>query len=560
MNRKLTAVVAALVGLTGLSGCADLDETIVSGVTSSYYESASGFEDAVRAAYSGLQDLYGQERNMTMLEMGTDVWTKGADGSHKHFNDYTPALNAAESYPREQWTNTYRDINITNEVIARAPNVVATASLTDELKATRVAEAKYLRAFYYFYLVRMYGDITVVTEPTEGVVTEATRTPAAQVYSDVIIPDLEAAIAGLPVSWGDSDYGRATKGAAQNLLGLVYLTRADAGDMTKAADLFKQVIDSGQYQLQPTYASVWDMANEKNSEVIFPVISTSDPLTFGQGNRWHLYWLMEYDIENGMKRTTEYGRPFKRLRMTEFTMHMHDREKDSRYETGWQFVWYVNKPDASKGLALGDTSIFFPSVTAAELDTATYCHKNYTVYVEPADFAHPHPGPIPNCPAVKSEYDYRAFPSLAKWQDPTRASTNQEEGQRDFPVYRLADTYLMLGEALYRDGKPDEAVQYFNIVRERAAKPGQNLDITVDSLTTGGIDFILNERARELFAEGHRWFDLVRTHKLVDRVKKWNYDAAPNIDEHFALRPIPQDQIDRTHNEDGTPYGQNPGY
>jgi hypothetical protein len=117
----------------------------------------------------------------------------------------------------------------------------------------------------------------------------------------------------------------------------------------------------------------------------------------------------------------------------------------------------------------------------------------------------------------------------------------------------------MLAESLIRQGKQAEAVQYVNKVRERAAKPGHaaDMDVGVADMT---LDFILAERARELFAEGHRWFDLVRFGKLVELVSARNTEARPNIKAFHALRPIPQTQIDRTKNEDGTPYGQNPGY
>src|SRR5690606_20617098 len=164
--------------------------------TAGYVETAAGLEDAVDAAYSGLNDHYAQERNMTMLEYGTDIWTKGADGSHKQWNDYTPQLQPSTNYAREQWDLSYRAINTANAVINRAAGI--SSGISDALKAQRVAEARFLRAHHYFYLVRHYGPIHITLEETQGVVTEAHRSPVEQVYSEVIIPDLEAAIATLP--------------------------------------------------------------------------------------------------------------------------------------------------------------------------------------------------------------------------------------------------------------------------------------------------------------------------------------------------------------------------
>jgi len=156
---------------------------------------------------------------------------------------------------------------------------------------------------------------------------------------------------------------------------------------------------------------------------------------------------------------------------------------------------------------------------------------------------------------------------MNKYLDPTRTSTNQEEGQRDHPIFRLANTYLMLAEALIRDGKVTEGLVWLNKVRTRAAKPGQEaaMQVTAADLATSKsgsdpIEFILDERARELTGETTRWFDLKRTGRLVgplSRVKKWNPQGGPNIQDFHALRPIPNVEINA--NPSGS-MKQNPGY
>jgi hypothetical protein len=155
----------------------------------------------------------------------------------------------------------------------------------------------------------------------------------------------------------------------------------------------------------------------------------------------------------------------------------------------------------------------------------------------------------------ENEYTEAMFPNLLKYLDPTRSSTNQEEGQRDHPIFRLANTYLMLAEALMKDGKPAEGLVWLNKVRTRAAKPGQAA-LMQATLADMNIDFILDERARELTGETTRWFDLKRTGKLVERVKKYNPDAAPNIKDTHLLRPLPNTEI---LNSTGN-MKQNPGY
>ena len=117
--------------------------------------------------------------------------------------------------------------------------------------------------------------------------------------------------------------------------------------------------------------------------------------------------------------------------------------------------------------------------------------------------------------------------------------------------------YLIAAEAAWRQGRSDDAADYINVIRTRAAIPGKEVAMQV-SATDIDLDFILDERARELVGEMHRWYDLKRTGKLLERVRQYNLDAAPNIKEMHLVRPIPQTQIDRVSNPGE--FQQNPGY
>lgn len=561
MNKRILILTIALIAFIGQS-CEDyLKEEIVSDISAgSYYTTPQGFEDAVKATYSFMKPYFGVERGMSMTVFGTDVHTNGADGGHKAINRYDGGLNADENYMRDTWRDFYQGINQANAVINRSENI---GGLEEEIKAERIGEVRFLRALYYFFLTQTYGDIHLTLEETEGVETTANKTPASEIYSQAIIPDLKAAIAVLPGEQGD--YGRATKPAAEFLLSKVLMTRyyksfGEANDAVKAEQLMTSVIENYNFSLMPSFDQLWDQGNQINSEVIFAVINSFSQTTEGidgNGNRAHLYFLMEYDVLPGMLRDTENGRPWKRFRPTPFLLSLWDREKDSRYDYSYKHVWYANnesnipvwtQEEANKGyvdaskvgqrkFAVGDTAVFIPGPGKnAEWNADRQAATRYMV-------------------ATKDEYTEKLFPSLNKFIDPLRPNRQHTQGSRDWILMRLADAYLIRAEARLAQNDTEGAAEDINVVRRRAAWAGKEDEIEIASAEVT-LDFILDERARELDGEMHRWFDLVRTGKLVERVRLYNPEARDNIRDYHVVRPIPIEQIDRT--EGG--YPQNSGY
>ncbi|MDB4882328.1 MAG: RagB/SusD protein [Gemmatimonadetes bacterium] len=537
MIRRLLAPLAVLC-LGGAAGCVDLKENPITGITSAYYATPVGFDAAVNSMYYPMKTYWALEKGSTMTVFGTDEFQKGADGGYKFFNDYTSGLNGDVDFIKNTWRDFYQGVNAANTVIDAAKTV----NVPDATKALRVGEARFMRALYYFNLARTYGDVPLFIEPTAGVLTETNRDPVAKVYAQVIA-DLLAAEQALPDK--AAQYGRADRPAAQHLLAEVYLTRAAPGDFALAAAKAKAVVDNPRFKLLNSYRENFDFGNEVNSEVVWAVQYTNDPLTNGAdsvGNKLHLYFGYPYDLEIGMTRDIANDRPFKRFRPTTWLLNLWDRTKDSRYEQMFKNVWFVNFPNDSRipkdasgkpRLIAGDTSVWFPGreVTAAERASHAY-----TIY-------------------APSQYGDAIFPVLNKFLDPSRTATNQESGQRDFPMMRLSNTYLMLAEALMRDGKPDQALPYVNAIRTRAAKPGQTAAMQVTTADLN-LDFILDERARELTGECTRWYDLTRTGKLVERVKLYNPGGAPTVQAFHNLRPIPNNEILLS---TGT-MKQNPGY
>ncbi|MCW1734427.1 RagB/SusD family nutrient uptake outer membrane protein [Anaerorudis cellulosivorans] len=147
---------------------------------------------------------------------------------------------------------------------------------------------------------------------------------------------------------------------------------------------------------------------------------------------------------------------------------------------------------------------------------------------------------------------------LSKFDDPTRATMDEDRSTRDAFVFRIAEMYLIAAEALM-ELDPPKALYYMNQLRENRALPGKSSQMRINSndLT---VDFILDERARELGGEQLRWFDLKRFNeeKFVERIKAGNPDAAGNVKPWHIVRPIPRTQLDAVFNKDE--FKQNEGY
>ncbi len=542
--------VALILGLSTLVSCSEyLVEDVIAPIGNDYLNTPKGMNDGINAAYSSMRVWYGTERGNNFTIFGTDIFTNGADGSWKFMNTYTNQFDSQNGHVRELWDGFYAGINTCNAVIDRSVNLTG---ISQTLINQRVAEAKFIRAHHYFILVQLFGGVDLQLAETTAPTKVVTRATVAQVYS-AIIKDLEEAIPNLEAKAKSADYGRVTRPAAEHLLGRVYLTKGtseakETSDFAKAEPLLQNVINNYGLTLLPDFASVHAFGNEINNEVVWSVQYTRDPLTNGGGNNAHVFFLMEYDVQPGMQRDTQNGRPFKRYKSTDYTLNVifADRVNDSRYKKSYVDHFKSNKAgtynttfDKSKAtvtFAAGDTTMWLPGYNMSSAERAKYKYQVLTPEL----------------------YTERLFPALNKHMDPGRVDRTQFEGGRDYIAMRLADTYLLLAEAQFKQGKIDLATSNINKVRRRAAFPGKQtaMEITPSQLT---MDFITEERARELIGEQTRWLDLKRWGILVDRVKKYNPQGAPNIKDFHVLRPIPQNQIDRA--EGGASgFPQNTGY
>ncbi len=572
LNFKKSIAIFATIALMFVSqSCQDvLKEEIVSQIGNDYINTPKGFNDAVNAAYSTLRAYYGTQQGLTMTEYGTDIYATGADGGYKGFHFYDTQLNPSVDWLASVWDELYRGINTCNAVIDRSKTVVGNAAF-EAAKPQRVAEVKFLRGLYYFILFQQYGPVDL--RLTETLVpSKVTSRATDKAMFDAIIADLEAALPVLEAKKASNDYGRVTKPACEHLLGYVYLTRNNTSskgsdDINKAITYLSDVINGGYgFSLLPDFASVFDENNQINNEVVFACQYTTDPATNTPvidnngntgGNNLHLFFGMQYDVQAAMKRDVFYGRPFKRLRPTKYLIEtaFADKTNDSRFKKSFRDTWLCNNPatitsfalDASKAgqsitFKSGDTTMFISNV---EIPTAERALRKYQVIV-------------PSFASATGYFNEAIFFTLTKFFDTKRPDLTYTHGSRDYFIFRLADTKLLLAEAYLLAGKRPEALVQINDVRKRAAFTGKEAAMTITDAQLS-MDFIMEERARELAGEQMRWMDLKRWGKLVERVALYNPQAAPYVKAIHNVRPIPQAQIDRTEGGSAS-FPQNAGY
>lgn len=588
-----------------LSGCKDkfLDEIPKSTLTTDvYYKTEAGFEDLVRSCYPLLRNIH---QNRVLVLNGTDLFSSqggwnpsavnGKENQPSLYDVYDARFNAALPEIQSLWQLLYAEIARTNTVVSRADGI---STMAASLKDTRISEAKFLRALCLFYAVQQWGDIPMplveVTTPSK----DFPRIAAADVYKQ-IITDLLDCEAKLPAT--ASNYGRITKGGAQFLLSRVYLTRgwnynSSLGGTNADFDLALQYADKviEVYPLAANYKDLFPTRtnnpltqyagaqNDKNAEIIFAVQYNSDILTNktdaafnpdpAGGNDLHSKFGPSGEGFIGSKgRTTDYNRCLGVHQINTATYRFFDPDNDTRYAHNFVSIGYalsavkdfkplpLSNANLKVNYAAGDTVLFCrpwnkPATTLAERGIDLGGKKNYAV-VNTEEFGGGYP--IDN-----SGLNVQA-PLMWKFWQPG-IPYGDAYGTFNECVFRSAEAYLIAAEAIVKGakgGKLGTADVYYNKILDRALGTKKGTDpqcaaapqdqkslatasyrATVSNIT---VDLILDERAREFMGEYSRWFDLKRTAKLVERVKKYNpwVKGQAIADKHY-LRPIPQGEID----------------
>jgi starch-binding outer membrane protein, SusD/RagB family len=571
-----------IITLTGLAlaSCTKLNEYNPSNATAdAAWSTPEGYITAVNAAYSEQRSWYGKEDGVFMGESGTDLWYNRDKNTYARQLTQYDGLTAADGNPHKAaWILLWKGINQANAAINR----VDQAGFTSETeKNKRLAEVRFLRAFYYWHVVETWGGVMLRTTETQSPVLTATRSPVSEFYN-LIFSDLEFAAQHLPTDWGN-EYSRASKKSALGMLARAYLSRAYYSTgaeaqtfFTKARDVAVDVINRKaelKVSLWANYADLFNPAKNKdmgkvNGEGLYVVSNSVNPgLNYDdQGNRLFHVFTEPYPGKPGLVQSLAYGYESNRRLMPSLTLlDLYDEVRDARYDASFQEVWLANSTttftwtaatattynkDASvigKTIAPGDTAMLITKRVIADKR-----FRKYVVYDR--DDVYNTNG------TIKTGNNYVP---LKKFQDPDRSAPNVQAGSKDVIVMRLAEMYLIAAEAEFQLNNKPAAATHINVLRTRASKPGQAaaMQITAGDITA---DFILAERARELAGEGTRWFDLKRmkngqngAEAFSAYIKRLNPDITKVQDFH-RLRPIPIAEMQALQNADE--FGQNPGY
>lgn len=588
MNTKFQYKIVSLIIALSFFGACSLEEYNPSGSTASIvFSTEEGMNALVNSAYYNFgAQFYGREDVMFLFEGGTDLWYMGARGTYaEQLLVYTERLDATTGQIKNTWQRLYEIVNYANAGINRIDNVRYT---DDNVKLAKEGELRFVRAYAYWMIAETFGGVTLRTTETTGVPLTAKRSPLKDFY-DLIISDLERAVQILP--YNQDQVGRADKKAAYGMLARTALTRASYLEYfennraeanlfyQKALDAANELINNqGQYgcRLYDTYDEVFAPSNNKNNAEALWVITHSTNSALNpqpkNANRLFRWYLAKYTGLCGMPslEVTEYGRDgASRLMPTKFLLDIFDEDIDARYYgsfreafnlplTTQSYSWTTTdiarfEKSFSPGSVViqpGDTALFYTKKVITDKDSRSYGVKDIN---DTYNFD----GTI-STNANNNPY----YPSLKKFRDPDR-NPGSDAGTKNVVVMRLAEMYLIAAEASYKLNKTSpDAAYYINVLRTRAAvkTPVDHTSEMQVSISDIDLDFLLDERARELAGEHLRWPDLKRTKQLENRLGqgKQNPDiTAFNPEKHY-LRPIPQAELDVLENAEE--YGQNPGY
>jgi hypothetical protein len=591
--------------MAGIAACS-LDEENPGGFTmTTMAQTADGYQTLINQCYFAMQRyFYGTSNWMTLTEGDTDLWTYKANKStsYTQWFWYFAGASPNTTYTKNWWNGTYDGIGACNTAIALAPGV---PFKTDEERNEKVAEARFLRAVYYFNAVEQFGGVTVITEPVDEINFSPERTDPLTIYKEIIIPDLEFAFKWLPV--GNHVTTRPTKKAALGFLAKACLqtveyddTKALAADALKYAQMLVEDAESGgrKYNtvLYTHYSEVFDEDNNFNNEEALwkhRWYAGTDGHGSSNGNyklnRNDEYFGCNIYAFGAFTKEQEYLLTWDGMKSGLFmpTQHLvslfvqQDGTLDPRFhqsfKTSWtantDFTWdesTVNKYDrdasvTGKTINKGDLGIKFimpqdenyAQEKAGKLKQACLVVDYADVYNDTRkNINMSYTGQNATNPEGTENFFNIIYPALTKHNSSHYYVANEAKmrnGNLNATfIMRTAEAYLLAAEAdIYVNGGSN-ALTYINKIRTRAG--------ALPLSGTPTIRTILDERARELCGEYSRFYDLKRTGMLSDAtyLQEVHPDLAKFFKSEYALRPIPTSYTEVL--TGGGENYQNPGY
>ncbi|WP_281336411.1 RagB/SusD family nutrient uptake outer membrane protein [Flavobacterium eburneipallidum] len=544
--------IIVLLGIVGaiFTSCSNfIEEDIRSNASADEtYKTAAGFQFLINSTYARLKTIYGGEP--WLFCSGTDMYAEGRGTEPAGLSQYSQLI-PTSSNVEYLYRECYKAIQSVNKTIYYSTITEQTPNIP-----VLVGEAKFIRAMSYFLLVQTYGGVSIVEKNFTSDNEAFTRNTAEEVYA-FIIKDLEESLAAVGTG-AYASTGKVNKRAVNDLLAKVYLTKGyesfgTLADFTKAATYADAAI-AGQ-TLTVAWSQLFLPANDLNAEVIFSVqfdknSTSTDPTRLGNNQ---FYFFSSY--LGGSE--TRGGAPLRSYNLcpTGYALGLYEKG-DQRWAATFMHEVYENYYDFFRVADKTNLKIkhFYEPKWFTAQDKATYLATNANKLA--TGFIY-HPwGEYSAEYTLTKNLDYQTIP-VKKFDDPDplTPATTGPASTRDFIVSRLGETYLIAAEAYLKAGNPGTGLARLNEVRRRAG-------VANATAVEFNIDYILDERGRELLGEYKRWFDLKRTGTLIARASQYNYNIkAVNFDgnngEKKILRPIPQLVLDLNPNKD---FPQNPAY
>lgn len=543
--QKKLPVGILLAGLLIMQACQkSLEEVPISNLSNAaVLKDSIGFENYITALHEGARDEFtntdGINHNFNM-QFGTDIATTGSP-TIAPFRDYETYLTPSQVVVSFYWNWAYRTMLLrANTIIAYAGRPEAAAYWKSEAQRNAViAEARFFRAYTFNVLANLYGGVPLVDTIYSAPKADFVRATRKQTY-ELAARDLEFASQWLPPTVPKTKEGRIVKAAADHLLSEVYIS---LGEYDKSIAAATRVINSGLYNLMTTRFG----SERTEPGDVFSDLFRDGNQNRSSGNMESIYVLQIEDETPGGQGGTVGNNNL--------------RAWGSFYSSG-----SFRAPDGKAGFIVSDsmgrsvgwvrpTNYFFYDIWKDnwenDIRNSAYNIRRTFVYNNPASTYF---GKVVERRTQADDTMFYLYPTIRKIEGnpPQNGDLSRGRTFTDLIVYRLAETYLLRAEAYLRKGDPALAAADINVVRARAnAKP-----VTLAEVT---IDYILDERARELTVEEPRRRTLCRMGNLVERVQKYNIrpDTRSSIKKKHLFFPIPQSAIDANYS---AKLEQNPDY